>query len=74
MYWYLICILINKLGWRSECKAKSLETREWWHTPGLRKQGQTDFCEFKATLGYTISIQKQIQVVVAPTFNPSVCE
>ena len=33
-----------------------------------------DFCEFKATLGYTKSIQKQIQVVVSHTFNPSVGE
>ena len=33
-----------------------------------------DLCEFKATLGYTRLIQKQIQVVVVHTFNPSVWE
>ena len=33
-----------------------------------------DLCEFKATLGYIRSIQKQIQVVVAHTFNPSTRE
>ena len=30
-----------------------------------------DLCEFKATLGYTRSIQKQIQVIVPHTFNAS---
>ena len=29
-----------------------------------------DVCEFKATLGYTRSMQKQIQVVLAHVFNP----
>ena len=33
-----------------------------------------DLCEFKDTLGYTRSRQKQIQVVVAHTFNPSTME
>ena len=30
-----------------------------------------DLCEFKATLGHIRSVQKQIQVVVAQTFNHS---
>ena len=33
-----------------------------------------NLCEFKAILGYTGSMQKQIQVVVAPIFNPSTRE
>ena len=33
-----------------------------------------DLCEFKATLGYTRSLQKQIQVVVAHTSHPSTRE
>ena len=33
-----------------------------------------DLCEFKATLGYTRFIQKQDQVLVVYTFNPSVWE
>ena len=33
-----------------------------------------DLCEFKATLGYTRSIQKQIRVVVFHTFNASTGE
>ena len=41
---------------------------------GLRRQRQMDLCEFKATLGYTRLIQKQIQVVVAHTFYPSIWE
>ena len=44
------------------------------HIFKLRKQRQTDLCEFKATLDYTKPIQKQIQIVVAHTFNPSVWE
>ena len=30
-----------------------------------------DLCEFKTTLGYTRPMQKQIQVGVVHTFNPS---
>ena len=47
--------------------AKSPEVRQRWYTPLIPRFGrqrQTDFCEFKATLGYTNSKQKQIQVVV----------
>ena len=33
-----------------------------------------DLCEYKATLGYTGSIQTQILMVVTHTFNPSVWE
>ena len=59
---------------RPDAKLKPLEVRQRWHTPlipGFGRQRQTDLCEFKATLGYTKSTQKEIQVVVAHTFNPS---
>ena len=44
------------------------------HTFNPRRQRQKDLCEFKVTPGYTRLIQKQIRVVVAHTFNPSVWE
>ena len=42
--------------------------------PGFGRQRQMDFYEFKASLGYTRSMQKQMQVVAAHTFNPSIGE
>lgn len=37
---------------------------------GFGRQSHMGFVEFKATLGYTSSMQKKIQLVVAYTFIP----
>ena len=57
-----------KLAWGSEFKTKPLEAREWWHT--LPDRGWR--VSVNSRLAWvTQSIQKQIQVVVAHTFNVS---
>ena len=71
----MVCILINESCLKTRGKAKATRgqavTSNTPLIPGFGRQSQTGLCEFKATLDYTRSMYKQIQMVMAHTFNPS---